>query len=150
MNIKNTTKKILLDFTHFIFLFFKLACKNHLDQRAFELIELLGNTQVLNLALKYASKMERRRLVEKLTDLASKIETLDENEDPPEETNKESTPVHMIRPLNRKLVLSSKSKYKSTPNGTPSSSNDSVINESSLTPLGTKLNASNLSVTQVR
>lgn len=42
-------------------------------------MEILANPQLITLSLKYASKLERRRLVEKLMDLAKKI--TDENDD---------------------------------------------------------------------
>ncbi|KAG5888708.1 hypothetical protein JTB14_035773 [Gonioctena quinquepunctata] len=58
---------------------FALACRNNLDERALELMEFLSNPQLIALSLKYASKLDKRRLVEKLTDLAARI--TDENED---------------------------------------------------------------------
>lgn len=42
-------------------------------------MEILSNPQLLTLGLKYASKLERRRLVEKLMELATKL--ADENDD---------------------------------------------------------------------
>ncbi|KAJ8931896.1 hypothetical protein NQ314_015165 [Rhamnusium bicolor] len=57
----------------------KLACKNNLDQRALEVMEILANPQILTLGLKYASKLDKRRLVEKLMDLATKL--ADETDD---------------------------------------------------------------------
>ncbi|KAL3269048.1 hypothetical protein HHI36_008131 [Cryptolaemus montrouzieri] len=59
---------------------FALACKTNLDQRAQEIMEILSNTQILNLGMKYASRLEKRKLVEKLTDLASRLsEQMNEN-----------------------------------------------------------------------
>ncbi|XP_066141426.1 WD repeat and HMG-box DNA-binding protein 1 isoform X1 [Euwallacea fornicatus] len=52
---------------------FALSCKNDLDQRAFELMQILGNQQVLNLALKYSSKVNRKRLSEKLIELGERL-----------------------------------------------------------------------------
>lgn len=52
---------------------FQLACKNNLDERALELMEILLNPQIITLALKYATKLDKRRLAEKLTELLSKV-----------------------------------------------------------------------------
>ncbi|XP_017778224.1 PREDICTED: WD repeat and HMG-box DNA-binding protein 1 isoform X2 [Nicrophorus vespilloides] len=107
---------------------FALAMKNNLEKRAVEFMEMLGNPQLLNLAVKYASKFDKRRLVEKLMDVASKI---DADADPPTFNGSSvSTPsTNVIKP-NKKLLLESTSKILnksksqvSTPTqGTPSSS----------------------------
>ncbi|XP_022906813.2 WD repeat and HMG-box DNA-binding protein 1 [Onthophagus taurus] len=80
---------------------FALACKNSLDQRAFELIELVQNKQVTNLAVKYATKLERKRLLEKLIELQAKLES---------ETGDEITELSQIEQRavvkpNRKLLM---------------------------------------------
>lgn len=48
---------------------FALACKSSMDDRALELLEMLGNSQLLNLCVKYAAK-QNRRLAEKLMEIA--------------------------------------------------------------------------------
>nr|XP_023016671.1 WD repeat and HMG-box DNA-binding protein 1 [Leptinotarsa decemlineata] len=82
---------------------FALACRNNLDERALEFMEVLSNPQLIALSLKYASKLDRRRLVEKLMDLATKIaddtEDLGVKEIPMEEEPK-------MKPVYRKLSLS--------------------------------------------
>lgn len=52
----------------------QLACKNDLDQRALELIEMIANPQLITLATKYAVKLNRQRLAEKLNDLALSLQ----------------------------------------------------------------------------
>ncbi|KAB0794930.1 hypothetical protein PPYR_11769 [Photinus pyralis] len=52
---------------------FALACRNNLDQRALELVTMLSNPQLVTLATKYASKLNRRRLAEKLVEMASML-----------------------------------------------------------------------------
>lgn len=54
------------------FVNWQLACKSNLDHRALELVQMLGNPQILNLAVKYASK-QNRRLAEKLLEIAPMI-----------------------------------------------------------------------------
>lgn len=44
-----------------------------MDERALELMEILANPQILTLGLKYATKLDRRRLAEKLMILAQQI-----------------------------------------------------------------------------
>ncbi|XP_030761821.1 WD repeat and HMG-box DNA-binding protein 1 isoform X2 [Sitophilus oryzae] len=65
---------------------FALACKNDLDQRALEVIEIIGNAQILNLGLKYASKLNKRRLAEKLMELAGSLQA-------EEKAEEDSTPI---------------------------------------------------------
>nr|CAI5818265.1 unnamed protein product [Callosobruchus analis] len=88
---------------------FALACRNNLDERAFELMEIISNPQVVTLGLKYASKLEKRRLVEKLMDLATRI--ADEGEDLGVARLAETPDSNSIKPP-RKLSLSTN---KSTP-----------------------------------
>ncbi|CAG9822131.1 unnamed protein product [Phaedon cochleariae] len=86
---------------------FALACRNNLDERAFEFIETLSNPQLITLSLKYASKLDKKRLVEKLMDLATKI--ADETDDlgVKELPAVEQT---VMKPVYRKLSLNSTSK----------------------------------------
>lgn len=51
----------------------QLACKNDLDQRGLEFMELLANPQLLNLGTKYAMRQNKRLLAEKLTQLAERM-----------------------------------------------------------------------------
>ncbi|XP_050293758.1 WD repeat and HMG-box DNA-binding protein 1 [Anthonomus grandis grandis] len=70
---------------------FALACKNDLDQRAFEFMQLINHQQILSLGLKYASKLKKRRLAEKLTELAERLQEEDQDEAPTKTFH--STPV---------------------------------------------------------
>ncbi|XP_076266866.1 chromosome transmission fidelity 4 [Rhynchophorus ferrugineus] len=74
LRVMNTDKK----FKETALKTFALACKNDLDQRALELVEIIGNAQIVNLGLKYASKLNKRRLVEKLMELAEKLQQDDD------------------------------------------------------------------------
>ncbi|XP_048489495.1 WD repeat and HMG-box DNA-binding protein 1 [Plutella xylostella] len=49
---------------------FALACRSEIEQRALELMELLRDDRLLPLAAKYASRLGRMHLAEKLTDLS--------------------------------------------------------------------------------
>lgn len=51
-----------------------MACRSELEQRAQELVELIGSQQLLNLAIKYASKLGRMHLADKLGMLARNME----------------------------------------------------------------------------
>ncbi|CAH0555298.1 unnamed protein product [Brassicogethes aeneus] len=83
---------------------FALACKNNLDERAMEFMEIINNPQILTLGIKYASKLEKRRLVEKLMSLAQQIS----NDDDMLDVGSISTPdTSAIKPaVYRKLKLS--------------------------------------------
>lgn len=52
-----------------------------MDDRAFELLEMLDSPQLVNIALKYANKLGRSRLVDKLSDLIKKLQGDSENEE---------------------------------------------------------------------
>ncbi|XP_008197856.2 WD repeat and HMG-box DNA-binding protein 1 [Tribolium castaneum] len=52
---------------------FALACKNNLDQRAVELMEVLSNRQLVNLSTKYALKLNKKILAEKLMEMAGRL-----------------------------------------------------------------------------
>lgn len=67
---------------------FALACKNNLDQRALEFIQLLENEELLMLAMKYVSKMNKGRLAEKLMEVASKLKIGEDEDSIAEEENK--------------------------------------------------------------
>ncbi|KAL1505330.1 hypothetical protein ABEB36_004921 [Hypothenemus hampei] len=59
---------------------FALACKNDLDQRALELMQIIGDKRLLDLSLKYTTKLNKKRLAEKLMDLAGKLQEDGSNE----------------------------------------------------------------------
>lgn len=47
---------------------FQLACRSGLEHRALELSGLMPSQQVVQLAVKYATKLGKRQLAERLTD----------------------------------------------------------------------------------
>ena len=51
-------------------LYLQLACRSEIEQRALELMELLKDERLLPLAAKYASRLGRVHLADKLTNLA--------------------------------------------------------------------------------
>lgn len=53
-----------------MFFYFQLACRSEVEQRALELMELLKDDRLLPLAAKYASRLGRMHLADKLTNLA--------------------------------------------------------------------------------
>ncbi|CAG4978098.1 unnamed protein product [Parnassius apollo] len=53
---------------------FALACRSEIEQRALELMELLKDDRLLPLAAKYASRLGRMHLADKLTNLAEEWE----------------------------------------------------------------------------
>lgn len=57
-----------------ILIYFQLACRSELEQRAQELIELIGSRDLLDLAIKYASRLGRMHLADRLTTMAKTIE----------------------------------------------------------------------------
>ncbi|XP_057657701.1 WD repeat and HMG-box DNA-binding protein 1 [Diorhabda carinulata] len=90
---------------------FALACKNNLDERALELMEIVLNPQIISLALKYASKLDKKRLAEKLTNLLTKITRESENsKETLQDTEKEETTSR--KPTNIKLNLKRTPKLK--------------------------------------
>ncbi|KPJ08679.1 WD repeat and HMG-box DNA-binding protein 1 [Papilio machaon] len=54
---------------------FALACRSEIEQRALELMELLKDEKLLPLAAKYASRLGRMHLADKLSDLADRWQT---------------------------------------------------------------------------
>jgi chromosome transmission fidelity protein 4 len=58
---------------------FALACKNDLDQRAVELMEIVAKPHLLNLCTKYAMKLHKKLLAEKLMELAAKLTNEDDD-----------------------------------------------------------------------
>lgn len=59
----------------------QLASKNNFDQRAVELLEMLGNPQLVQLAAKYANKLKKSTLAQKLLDISFKPPDSDEEEE---------------------------------------------------------------------
>lgn len=58
-----------------------MACKTEHDERALELLSLINSVQLTNLALKYASRLNRRRLVDRLSELLNHLQNKDDSED---------------------------------------------------------------------
>lgn len=58
----------------FLYLF-QLACRSEIEPRAIELMELLKDDRLLPLAAKYASRLGRMHLADKLSNLAESWET---------------------------------------------------------------------------
>lgn len=69
-----------------------------MDQRAFEVMDILSNQQILNLALKYTTKLNKRRLAEKLMELASRLQEESHEDEEPSRTfhSVPSTPVSTL------------------------------------------------------
>ncbi|KAJ8932700.1 hypothetical protein NQ318_021219 [Aromia moschata] len=139
------TDKTQMEMNLFTWSTLQLAFKNELDERALEFIEMLSNPTILMLSIKLASRLNKRRLVEKLISFSRKLAS--ETDSGVEEL---STPLSTpepaaIKPSHRKLNLSSakysknkgKNSYDLTPEvqktqnstqvvSTPSENNDSI------------------------
>ncbi|XP_065173961.1 LOW QUALITY PROTEIN: WD repeat and HMG-box DNA-binding protein 1 [Atheta coriaria] len=135
LQVENTSKKL----KETALKAFALSAKNNFDQRALELMETLQNPAILNLALKYVNKLGKKRLSEKLIELATKLNV---DEDDLDQTEV-STPSNVIKPR-QKLVLTStgkvlnKSKLLSTPTSSPAvnaNTPNTPTQESLATPL---------------
>lgn len=87
---------------------FALACKTNLDQRAQEIMEILANPTIINLGIKYASRLDKKRLVEKLTDLAARLVNEEDVNNTVQEV--ESTESEIPRRLTLDLKNSSRKK----------------------------------------
>ncbi|CAG9772524.1 unnamed protein product [Ceutorhynchus assimilis] len=101
---------------------FALACKNDLDQRAFEFMQIISNQQILNLGLKYTTKLNKKRLADKLIELASRLQEDGQEEEEPSRTfhsgaaaTEISTPEVVIKPKPMKFRLSKSTHKISTP-----------------------------------
>ncbi|XP_063907743.1 WD repeat and HMG-box DNA-binding protein 1-like [Zophobas morio] len=117
---------------------FALACKNGLDQRAVELMEILANPQLVSLATKYALKMNKRLIGEKLMELGSRL--VGEAEDTSFVIGAATTPS-----VTRKFILSSKKTPRNREiNETivPATPDDSHVSESSINITNTTINES--------
>ncbi|XP_026497855.2 WD repeat and HMG-box DNA-binding protein 1 [Vanessa tameamea] len=105
---------------------FALACRSEIEQRALELMELLRDDRLLPLAAKYASRLGRMHLAEKLSNLAETWERESDNlnvaqnlhtqgldsQDSNDITNSEQN-------LNASLIIPQKTTKKKTENDTP-------------------------------
>ncbi|KAF2895708.1 hypothetical protein ILUMI_10488 [Ignelater luminosus] len=90
---------------------FALACRNDLDQRALELVEMIANPQLVTLATKYAMKLNRQRLAEKLTELASSLQESEWDNTNTDQSSIVLTPtIENVRPINKKFILNSGNK----------------------------------------
>ncbi|KAK9890820.1 hypothetical protein WA026_012163 [Henosepilachna vigintioctopunctata] len=102
LSIANTDKK----FKEIALKTFALSCKTNLDQRALEVMEILANSQVLSLGIKYASRLDKKRLVEKLTELASQLSAEGEEND----ISNAVRNTEEVRPANRRTIVKKSNK----------------------------------------
>lgn len=105
---------------------FALACRSEIEQRALELMELLKDDRLLPLAAKYASRLGRMHLAEKLTNLADTWEkeadshNLAQNSHFNELDTQETYDVTSTdHDLNASLIIPQKSKEKKLETVTP-------------------------------
>lgn len=105
---------------------FALACRSEIEQRALELMELLKDDRLLPLAAKYASRLGRMHLAEKLTNLAESWEketdklNVAQNSHFQELDTQETYDVtNSEQDLNASLIIPQKSKEKKIENVTP-------------------------------
>lgn len=104
----------------------QLACRSEIEQRALELMELLKDDRLLPLAAKYASRLGRMHLAEKLTNLAESWEketdklNVAQNSHFQELDTQETYDVtNSEQDLNASLIIPQKSKEKKIENVTP-------------------------------
>ncbi|CAG9796474.1 unnamed protein product [Diatraea saccharalis] len=104
---------------------FALACRSEIEQRALELMELLKDERLLPLAAKYASRLGRMHLAEKLTDLADTWErdadthNIAQNTHFQELDTQETYDVTNSEELNASIIIPQKSKEKKVENVIP-------------------------------
>lgn len=67
----------------------QLACKDNLDDRAFDILVILDNPQLIQIALKYANKLNKQRLTLKITEYLAKLQGVE---------NKSKTEVGFVAP----------------------------------------------------
>lgn len=123
---------------------FALACRNDFDQRAIELMEILSNPQLIQLAVKYAGKLEKHRLVENLLDLVERLQSTDNVVINDFETNNTITPEPKKVFSQRKISLSA---YKTPKNKSQplDESKENTINVEN-TPTMSEINSQDVSV----
>ncbi|KAL0901352.1 hypothetical protein ABMA27_006631 [Loxostege sticticalis] len=105
---------------------FALACRSEIEQRALELMELLKDDRLLPLAAKYASRLGRVHLADKLTDLGAAWErdadnlNVARNSHFQELDTQETYDVTSTeQDLNASLIIPQKAKEKKTETVTP-------------------------------
>lgn len=104
---------------------FALACRNDFDQRAIELMEILSNPQLIQFAVKYASKLDdKQRLVENLLDVVERLQSKDNAAVNDFERNDVNTPDTAKMFSQRKVSLSN---YKTPKNKVNSTSEKKKI-----------------------
>ncbi|RZC41194.1 WD repeat and HMG-box DNA-binding protein 1 [Asbolus verrucosus] len=113
LQIKDVNKK----FTETGLKTFALACRNNLDQRALELMEIIANPQLLNLSTKYAVKLNKKLLAEKLMEMAAKI--MNEEDEFSNSFLEMSAVTPPMRAPPRKLTLSSVKRTVNKPKQMP-------------------------------
>ena len=65
--------KSIYDCILFIYFLLQLACRSGLDSRAISLCETMPSVEVVKLAAKYAAKLGKHHLAEKVTEVANKM-----------------------------------------------------------------------------
>lgn len=109
---------------------FALSCKSDIDMRAFELIENLKDPQIVNLAIKYATKMQRKRLVEKLMQIETDneeenlIEAIVARENHASEISNKSNNRVLKPKENARIMLSQKKREKTSAQETKTPARD--------------------------
>ncbi|XP_013197193.2 WD repeat and HMG-box DNA-binding protein 1 [Amyelois transitella] len=104
---------------------FALACRSEIEQRALELMELLKDDRLLPLAAKYASRLGRVHLADKLTNLADTWERDNEKLNVAQNSHfleldtQETYDVTNTEDMNASLIIPQKAKEKRTENITP-------------------------------
>ncbi|XP_073957413.1 chromosome transmission fidelity 4 [Choristoneura fumiferana] len=105
---------------------FALACRNEIEQRAVELMELLKDDQLLPFAAKYASRLGRSHLADKLANLAEswerdadKLNTAQNSHFVALDTQETYDVTNSEQDLNASLIIPVKTKEKKAETITP-------------------------------
>lgn len=91
---------------------FAIACRGEMEARAKELIETLASPHLLPLAIKYASKLGRIHLAEKLGELLPQFKEQEKERDRYEE-GEQATDMLLDSPATENLIQAQKDKYAS-------------------------------------
>ncbi|KAJ8971614.1 hypothetical protein NQ317_014735 [Molorchus minor] len=100
---------------------FALACRNNLDERALEFQEILSNPQILTLSLKYASRMDKKKIG--VTELSTPDPTV-------------------VKPAYKKLSLSSSKYSRNKLHKTQEKSTPEVLRDTQTSEVLTSFDAS--------
>lgn len=107
-NVKETAIKL-----------FAIACRAEMEARAKELIEMIASPALLPLAVKYATKLGRIHLADKLSELLPQLEEIEkEREHELREIESDALGIIQNSPLNASLLLAQAARH-STQNTTP-------------------------------